>query len=230
MVEGGTTNNNPNVIASYFVECIEHYNFVPRLVRSDRGSENVVVGGIQRFLRRGFSDPNANQASFQYGTSTRNQRIEAWWSQFRKNRCNWWINFFKDWSDLNQFDLGIGYHKMCMHFCFMGLIQKELDDVKYMWNNYRIRKVRNSESPGGKPVVLFFAPHLSGGTDCSYRIRQSDIDLVNEYCEETPFLGCTSEFLELASIIMQEKDIGMPKNAYDAKVLFNVLLSEIDQL
>ena len=29
---------------------------------------------------------------------------------------------------------------------------------------------------------------------------------------------------------MQEKDIGMPKNAYDAKVLFNVLLSEIDQL
>ena len=29
-----------------------------------------------------------------YVSSPRNQRIEAWWSQFSKQRSVWWRNFF----------------------------------------------------------------------------------------------------------------------------------------
>ena len=40
------TSNDPQVISTYFIECIEKLNLIPRLVRSDRGSENKLLGGI----------------------------------------------------------------------------------------------------------------------------------------------------------------------------------------
>ena len=53
------------------------------IVRSDRGTENVVFAGIQQYFRHNDTDQFAGRNSFRYGTSTANQRIEAWWSQLR---------------------------------------------------------------------------------------------------------------------------------------------------
>ena len=90
----GSTNNDPKVVASYFTNTISLLGHLPKFIRGDRGSENVVIAGIQRFFNRDNIDNGVS--SFQFGTSVRNQRIEAWWSIFRRNRANFWINFFKD--------------------------------------------------------------------------------------------------------------------------------------
>ena len=48
------SNNNPSNIAFYFLQTITELKKVPQVVRGDRGSENVIVCGVQRFLRREF--------------------------------------------------------------------------------------------------------------------------------------------------------------------------------
>ena len=134
-------------------------------MRGDHGSDNVIVCGIQRFLRRNFTDSAAGERSFHYGPSTRNQRIESWWSQFRKNRSNFWINLFKDMCSQGILHTDKDYHIHCLRFCFMGLLQTELDETAFLWNNHRIRKVKNSECPFGRPSVLYLTSHIYGGVD-----------------------------------------------------------------
>ena len=91
----GSSNNNPQVIASYYLDCVSKLNnVIPMIVRSDRGTENVVLPEIQHYFRHNYTDQFAGRNSFRYGTSTANQRIEAWWSQLRHHRANLSINFF----------------------------------------------------------------------------------------------------------------------------------------
>ena len=44
-------NDDPQVIATYFIEYIEKLNLIPCLVQSDRGFENTILGGIQKYSR-----------------------------------------------------------------------------------------------------------------------------------------------------------------------------------
>ena len=60
----GSTNNDPSVIGSYFLKAVERFQKVPRLLLSDRGSENVKICGLQRFFRREHDDQNAGSKSF----------------------------------------------------------------------------------------------------------------------------------------------------------------------
>ena len=52
----GSTNNDPLIIASYYLKLVKENRVVPRLVRADGGSENSVLGGIQRSFRRNHED------------------------------------------------------------------------------------------------------------------------------------------------------------------------------
>ena len=53
-------------------------------------------------------------------------------------------------------------YRECLKFCFMGVIQAELDRVAQHWNLHRIRPQNNVESPPGRPDTLFFLPELQG--------------------------------------------------------------------
>ena len=74
-----SSNNNPNVIVNYYLCCANELNLIPRVVRGDRGTENVIVCGIQPFFCRNYTDSQSKDRSFIYGHSTANQRIESWW-------------------------------------------------------------------------------------------------------------------------------------------------------
>ena len=47
-----TTNNDPVVIAYYFLECLNQVKIASKVIRSDRGTENVYISGMQHYLRR----------------------------------------------------------------------------------------------------------------------------------------------------------------------------------
>ena len=226
----GPSNNDPKITATYFVNCLVEQQLVPRLIRTDRGSENITIGGIQRFLRRGCEDENAAYNSFKFGPSTRNQRIEAWWSILRRTRFSWWIDFFKDLCENGSFDASINCHLEVIRFCFIGLIQTELDEVKEMWNNHRIRFIRNSECPSGRPNVLYHAPQLTGGIECKFPLSQSDITVARTFCQDSPLFGCPKETVQLCHIIMSEKDLQIPSTPEEAKLLFETLITEIQAI
>ena len=197
-----SSNNNPKVIANYYLCCIKKLNLIPRVVRGDRGTENVIVCGIQRFLRRNHTYSQSKDKSFIYGHSTANQRIESWWSQLFKSMTSWWITFFKDMVVNGLFDISLNLHLQCLRFCFFGVLQHELDEIKSLWNSHRIRHIRNSNSPVGRPDVLYFTPEGSGVTDWKFPLDSHDLNLAIAYCETPSLFGCSTELLELSRYIM----------------------------
>jgi hypothetical protein len=112
-LEIGPTNKKPEVVAKYYLDSIRQVGGIPRRIRSDDGTENCVIEAIHTFLR--------SIASFLIGSSTSNQRIEAYWSHLVKGP-GWWQNFFKDLRDLGLFNNTDPVQVECIQFCFMGVL------------------------------------------------------------------------------------------------------------
>ena len=113
----------------------QHLGGCPRKLVSDLGTENGIIAAMQSFFR---DDLNAH-----YYVPSRNQRIKSWWSQYRKSRSTWWINFFKDLGDNRVFNQANELESEAMWFCFAPLLQADLDEMKHHWNTHYIRKSRH---------------------------------------------------------------------------------------
>ena len=113
-----SSNNNPKVLANYYLCCIKELNLIPRVVRGDRGTENVILCGMQRFFRRNHTDSQSKDRRLIYGHSTANQRIESWWSQLFKSMTSWRITFFKEIVVNGLFDISLNLHLQCLRFFF----------------------------------------------------------------------------------------------------------------
>ena len=94
-LEVGPSNNDPTVIARYFLDtvkqlggmytlshpywhCFQHFVHVackgaPAVLRCDLGTENTTLAFIQPYLRQRGRDSFAGENSFRYGRSTSNQ-------------------------------------------------------------------------------------------------------------------------------------------------------------
>ena len=81
------SNNYPDNIESYFLDAVEQYGGCPIELDTDLGTENGRMAAIQAFFR---DDDHAHR----FVSSPRNQRIEGYWSYYRRNNSTWWINFF----------------------------------------------------------------------------------------------------------------------------------------
>ena len=123
------SNNDPLVIASYYLQCLEMYRFAPRILRCDLGAENATLKLLQPYLRYNSDDRFAGINSIIMGKSTSYQRIEAWWSVLRKQNTDFWITYFKDLRDAGVYNDGNVLHIEALKFCFMPVIQAELDRV-----------------------------------------------------------------------------------------------------
>lgn len=121
-LKAASTNSDPRVIGGYFVETLKHLGGCPRLVRTDMGTENVVVRDIQRYLRRNDDDERAAERSYITGTSTANQRIESWWGVMRKEGIEYWITMFGELKDEGLFT-GDVLDRALSQFSFMSIIQ-----------------------------------------------------------------------------------------------------------
>ena len=169
---GIISNNNPRVIASYYLRCVLRLsNVIPMIVRSDRGSENVVLAGIQEYFRHNGADQFAGRNSFRYGTSTANQRIEAWWSLFRRQTANWWMTALGIFHVSNEIPL------QCIRFCFLPILQGELNDTVVLWKNHYIP---------GRPEVLYYTPATSGRRGCKPSVNSADGTAAYSLYEKLP--------------------------------------------
>ncbi|KAJ7371569.1 hypothetical protein OS493_024244 [Desmophyllum pertusum] len=153
-------------------------------MRSDDGTENSVIEPLHTFLRSSHNDENAGVGCFAIGRSTANQRIEAYWSQFVKDGPGWWMNFFKDLSDLGLFNGSDPVHQECIRFCFMQILRNELHQVAELWNQHQIAssKFGNSSGPRGRPDCMFFLPHLYNSEDYKLPV---DLHEIEEFIHES---------------------------------------------
>ena len=221
----GPSNNNPSVIAQYYIECVQQIGGTARIIRGDCGTENVHVAALQRFF-------NNDEQSFLYGKSCYNQRIEAFWGMLRRGCVDWWINLFKDLRDSGLFCDSDDIQVECLKFCFTSMIRDELHRFAMEWNLHRIRKSVNAESPSGQPDVLYFlSSRTDDARDLITPVSEEDIEIaLQRCCVQTPEHGCSEEFVELASIIMLEKHLEMPTNSEEAVILYSTIVEEIGQI
>ena len=167
------TNHKPELIASYFLKSVGDIGGFPKHVRTDCGTENVTVAAIQASV---FGDVSAHR----YGTSPGNQRIEAWWSFFRRNRSQFWLEVFAELNESGAFHPENHKEVECLRYCFMAVIQSDLDEIRRHWNTHRIRPSVGSRCPAGILDVLFYLPHPPA-VDCAFR---SDVQLPDHLLQQ----------------------------------------------
>lgn len=167
-----SSNNNPVAIASFYVETIRHLKLQPAIIRSDRGTENVNVATIQEFLG----------AKHFYGTSQNNQRIEALWSiLLYRGGLQRWREHFQEAVAHGQFN-GSDIEIACVRYCYMDLLQRQLNDFVNYWNAHSIRGV-------GKPDILH-----SNEISCGNVINEdhlNDADVRQSYYLQETTTGST---------------------------------------
>lgn len=177
-----TSNNDPIIIAKLYLQHINELGGCPKRVRSDCGTENVILAAMQCYLRKEGADRYAGKNAHIYGTSPSNQRQEAWWSYYRRHRSNWIINFFKEMVDNGETNPSDFLEKSCLQFCFAELIQEDLDEVKAHWNTHRIRKSGYGSVPGRPNELFCFPPGDKSDQLCDY--SSTLYDEIEEYVDD----------------------------------------------
>lgn len=226
-LEVAQSNNNPAVIAMYYLEALKKLGVAPRILRCDKGTENSTLSLLQPFFRYNDTDSMSGIGSFMYGKSVSNQRIEAWWGTMKRQGIQWWIFFFKDLKDSNQYDELNPFHVECLKFCFTHLIQTELDRIAVNWNLHSIRKQRNAEVPNGKPDMMFFVPEVFGGHNFGKVVDQQDVDICCEMYGLRRTV-CSKDFKNLAKLL--KPNLQIPVTVQGALELYTELLELIDEI
>ena len=119
-LEAYKTNNDPNVIAGYFMDAVLIAQGCPERLRVDLGTENVRLAEMQRFMH--FSEGQLEIEHVTFGPSTDNQRIERWWLTLRSQCAQFWMDFFDKLKSDGYF-ADTFLDKSLVQFCFLSTIQ-----------------------------------------------------------------------------------------------------------
>lgn len=221
-LEVGRSNKDPVVTASYYLKCVRELGGTALTIRFDPGTENGLTADLQRVLSSG-------DCRVLYGKSTANQRIESWWSFLKRMCLSWWINLFKDLMSTGVLDNSENIEIEAVRYFFGELLRDELKNVALQWNLHRIRQVRDSVSPAGRPEVLFNSPGLTGAEDFKYLVEAEDVDIIEDDLPLDPHPQplCSPEAKEIIEIIMDGPK--NPVNAFQALDMFQLFLARLQQ-
>ena len=230
-LEVGRSNNNPDIIAMYYLDTVKQLGGSPLRCRCDLGTENSKLEELQTFFTvfNGADAAESSDTCFMYGKSTANQRIEAWWSILRRQASDWWINFFKNLRDDGLIRDHDALSMECLRYCFMGVLQRELNQVAILWNQHTIQIKKNNPGPRGKPDVMFFQPQLHDTIDFKISCDNDCVEVCRDmYTSEGVNSGVSGEFKELACLLLNDADVQMPVSVDDAVSLYAKLMDTID--
>lgn len=217
-----STNKDPRVVAKLFLSCVQRYNLTPKIIRADRGTENVHIEQFQQWF-------TMSEHSFKYGKSTRNQRIESLWSRLKKFVTSWWIDFFRNMESSNLLDTSLSSDIALVQFCFLPVIQSELNEFIKTWNLRHVRK--SGCAPSGKPEMLFHFPHTKGFVPQGIFISNIEISMAKEILgfEMLP-VNISQDYHELCECYVFLHGLSIQNNAETALDLFinlkNIMESE----
>ena len=227
-LKAGCSNNNPRYIAKFYLDFIKDGQRVPRVIRADAGTENVIVKDLQIALRYDHGDGMAGFNIVLTGSFTGNQRIERLWKSLSEYFTLFWKNTFANMRDVGVFNTVNPLHIECLRFCFLPLIQVQLNQFVENWNEHRIRRQR-MEVPSGIPNVLYFQPEIFGSTDYSFPLLCSNQTIDQFYLEHAaslPVRGCSVEFMQVIRYLTDEEpnQVLVPQNLDEAFQIFCVLM------
>lgn len=130
-----TKNSAEEVLNSFTSACVEYS--MPSRVRSDHGSENLLVGLFMNIMR------GNSRGSFITGRSVHNQRIERLWRDVHKEVTHKFYTLFYDMEDSGRLEPTNDIHRFALHKVFLPVINDQLRLFRSAWNRHRIRTANN---------------------------------------------------------------------------------------
>ena len=225
-LEAGPSNNNPKYIAKFCLDFVKDCRRVPRVMRSDGGTENVIVRDLRIALRFHHNDDMSGYNSFLTGRSTANHRIERLWRSLSENFTNFWRDEFMFLRDAGIFCTDEPLHVNCARYCFLPIIRTHLQEFMDTWNAHRNRRQRGDNyCPAGIPNGLYYQPELYDTRDYSFPLNCS-LETLNEfdqeYAENWPVRGCPGEFMQLISDLINDdaQQTLIPRSISEARINF----------
>ncbi len=227
-LEVASSNKDPKVVADYFLSTVQELGGVPRLIRSDKGTENTWIAVLQKMFRMNDRDGLAGDKSNIQGKSTANQRIEEFWSKLKQGGGGWWVNFFKDLRDSGIYRDHDPLHRECLKLCFMNVLRQELYSVAKLWNTKRLEVKRNEVDVfGGKPDVMFFLPAVYSTRSYLVKTDERDVRICKDlYTQQRRDYSVEIEDL-VAAIVPGYR---IPADSGEALRLFVRIAAELDRL
>lgn len=220
------TNNDPKVIGYYFLEPVEKHGFLPTILRTDRGTEATLMADLQVVMRYDHTDENVGSKSYIQGRSTHNQRIEAYWRQFRQHMGDFYIHLFKSMENKGLINIADPLHIQCLRYAFGDLIQEDLLLTMKEWNEHHIRKQQNRNIPGGKPDELYKCPEKFGTTDFKKEVNLEQMEDLYRFCKKPVLVA--PDFKAVTDEL--RRNISQPRCAEDAYNLYRHLLKEVNNI
>ncbi|KAF4621495.1 hypothetical protein D9613_001244 [Agrocybe pediades] len=126
-----SNNNRSDTVLKMYTEALLKHG-IPSRARGDRGGENRDVS-ILMILLRGI-----NRASFMWGSSVFNTRIERLWVEVGKRFVRSWRAFFTRLERLHLLKRKNPTHRWLLHYLFLDAINADCDAFCEEWNDHPI--------------------------------------------------------------------------------------------
>ena len=130
-----------------FIEAILEHG-VPSRVRGDRGGENRDVS-ILMILLRGL-----NRASFMWGSSVFNTRIERLWVEVGRRFVRQWRAFFIRLGRCHLLERNNPEHRWLLHHLFLDLINEDCQKFCDEWNAHPLSGAVGGHSPNVSYLMI----------------------------------------------------------------------------
>ena len=134
-----STNNRARTVYDLFVAAVAKHQ-LPSRVRSDQGTENILVAQYM-LEKRG-----ADRHSMITGCSVHNQRIERLWRDMHRSVTILFYKMFYYLEQYNLLDHLNEHHLWALHYVFIPRINRCLEEFTNGWNHHPIRTA-NHKSP-----------------------------------------------------------------------------------
>jgi hypothetical protein len=204
----GISNRTQVSIQKFFLGCVRQFGF-PKLVRSDKGMETLMMCVCQLLLRREDKPDLPFHKAYIFGPSTKNQRIEAWWNTLADGLTETWKKFFEAFVHTGIFDSEVHYDILALRFIYFKKLREDIENMVELHNIHPIRRQtgRSEYMQFGPPEENFRWPrrvrrygtsatHSEKLKELEEQVKHFDLDLFQtQQVEEL----CTS-ILEAAGI------------------------------
>ena len=109
-------------------------------------------------------------------------------------------------------------------------LQLDLDATFDVWNHHLIRPSCNNRVPSGRPSIMYEAPELYGAHDHLANVTEDEIQVCKSECIMREMCPCEDkDVFQLCVLVMGERNLELPSDAYQATDLYLLLRTTIRQ-
>ena len=137
----------------------------------------------------------------------------------------WWMDFFHELIVRDVFHKEIEAEVEVLRFCFMAVLQNELNEMSFLWNSHRMRPNIHARCPPGIPDQLYFSSENDG------KVTVSDYDVADLYQLSANNGRCKDSTINQSlNVICEREGLNSEPNSPEDALELYLTLMQIDAL